>query len=99
MSFKEGLQTSVAKLVYSEPLRIPGEVLTLSANPVDPALLVTELRQHVACFHPVPAAHHASLTIFVHNDLEKCTYVFLRQDATRQALEPPYSSPYEDLSW
>jgi hypothetical protein len=43
-SFKEDLQASVAELVYSKPLRIPGELLTLSANPVDPALLIAELR-------------------------------------------------------
>jgi cleavage and polyadenylation specificity factor subunit 1 len=35
----------------------------------------------------------------VHSDLEKCTHVFLRQDATRRALEPPYRGPYKVLSW
>jgi hypothetical protein len=28
----------------------------------------------------------------------KCTHVFLCQDATRRALEPPYSGPYQVLS-
>jgi hypothetical protein len=97
-SFKEDLQVSVAELVYSEPLRIPGELLTRSANPVDPALLITELRQHMAHLRPVPAARHASPATFVHNALEKCTHIFLRQDATRLALEPPYSGPYQVLS-
>jgi hypothetical protein len=59
-SFKEDLQASVAELVYGEPLRIPGELLTPTADPVDPALLITELRQHMARFRPVPAARHAS---------------------------------------
>jgi hypothetical protein len=27
-------------------------------------------------------------------DMEKCTHVFLHQDTTRWALEPPYSGPY-----
>jgi hypothetical protein len=43
-SFKEDLQASVAELVYGEPLRIPGELLTPTADPVDPALLIKELR-------------------------------------------------------
>jgi hypothetical protein len=31
----------------------------------------------------------------MHSDLEKCTHVFLHEDTTRQALEPPY----QVLSW
>jgi hypothetical protein len=96
-SFKEELQASVAELVYGESLRIPGELLTPSANPVDCVLLITELCQHMARLRPVPAARHASPATFVHKDLEKCT-VFLRQDAMHRALEPPYSRPYQVLS-
>jgi hypothetical protein len=92
-SFNDDLQASVVKLVYGEPLRIPGELLTPSANPVDPALLITKLRQHMACLRPVPAARHASPATFVHKDLKNCTHVFLRQDTTRWNLEPPYSGP------
>jgi hypothetical protein len=89
-AFKEDLQTSVAKLVYGEPLRIPGELLA-------PAHLISELRQHMPRLRPTPAACHASPATFVHSDLEKCTHGFLRQDATRRALEPPYIGPYRIL--
>jgi transposase InsO family protein len=34
--FKDDLQASVAELVYGEPLRITSELLTLTANPVNP---------------------------------------------------------------
>jgi hypothetical protein len=71
---------------------------TQVAKTVDPVFLITELRQHMAHLRPVPAAHHASPATFVQKDLEKCTHVFLHQDATRQALEPPYSGPYKVLS-
>jgi hypothetical protein len=84
--------------VYGEPLRIPGELLTPTADPVDPVHLITQLRQHMARPRPVPAAHHASPATFVHKDLHNCTHVFLHQDATRRALEPPYSGPYQVLS-
>jgi hypothetical protein len=47
---------------------------------------------------PVLASHNASSAIFVHKDLHNCKRVFLRQDATRRALEPPYSGPYQVLS-
>jgi cleavage and polyadenylation specificity factor subunit 1 len=96
---KEDLQASVAELVYGEPLRIPGELLTPTAEPVDPGHLITELRQHMVHLRPVPAARHTSLSTFVHSDLERCLHVFLHQDTTRRALEPPYSGPYWVLSW
>jgi cleavage and polyadenylation specificity factor subunit 1 len=68
-AFREDLQASVAELVYGEPLRIPGKLLTPSTNPVDPALLITKLCQHMARLRPVPAAHHASPATFVHRAL------------------------------
>jgi transposase InsO family protein len=94
-SFKADLQASSAELVYGEPLRIPCEFLTQTAHPVEPAHLITQLRQHMARLRTVPATRHASPGTFVHNDLQNCTHVFLRQDATRKALEPPYSGPYK----
>jgi hypothetical protein len=51
----------------------------------------------MARLRPVPAARHASPATFVHKDLHNCTHVFLRQDATHRALEPPYSGPYLQL--
>jgi cleavage and polyadenylation specificity factor subunit 1 len=96
--FKEDLQASVAEPIYSEPLRIPGELLAPAAKPVDPVHLITKLRQHMACLRLTPAARHASPATFVHSDLEKCTHIFLHQDAMRRALQPPYSSPYQILS-
>jgi hypothetical protein len=96
-AFKEDLQASVAELVYREPLRIPGELLAPTADPVDPAHLITELRQHMARLRTVPAARNASPATFVHSDLENCTHVFRRQDTTRRTLEPPYSGPYQIL--
>ncbi|PNF23234.1 hypothetical protein B7P43_G18447, partial [Cryptotermes secundus] len=92
-AFKEDLQATVAELVYGEPLRIPGELLTPTAKPVDPAHLITQLRQYMARLRPIPATRHASPATFVHSDLKNCTHVFLRQDTTRRALEPPTAAP------
>ena len=97
-AFKEDLQASVAELVYGEPLRVPGELLTPTTEPADPAQLITELRQHMARLRPIPASRHASPATFVHRDLGNCTHVFLRQDAVRRALEPPYRGPYQVLT-
>ena len=84
--------------MYSGPIRIPGELLTPTADPVHPAHLITEPRQYMARLRPFPATHHSSAATFVHSDLEKCTHVFLRQITTRLALEPLYSGPHQVLS-
>ncbi|GFT06350.1 retrovirus-related Pol polyprotein from transposon 412 [Trichonephila clavipes] len=39
---------------------------------------------------PVPTSSHVRETVFVHPDLSQCTHVFLRQDAIRKPLQPPY---------
>jgi hypothetical protein len=65
---EEDLQASVAELVYNEPLRIPGELLTPTTDPVDPAH-ITELREHMVRLRPIPATCHASPATFVHSDL------------------------------
>jgi hypothetical protein len=96
-AYKEDLQASVAELVNGEPLRIPSELLNLTAEPVDPAHLISDLRQHMARLRLVPAARHTSPSTFVHSNLERYTHVFLHQDTTRRALEPPYSGPYRVL--
>jgi hypothetical protein len=87
-AFKMDLQVSVAELVYGEPLRIRGELLTPTTDPVETAHLSTQLCQHMARLRPVSAARHTSPATFVHTDLNNCTHVFLRQDAIRRALEP-----------
>jgi hypothetical protein len=97
-AFKEDLQASVAELVYGEPLRIPGELLAAAPNTEDPSELITQLRRHFEQLRPVPAARHASPAVFVHKDLAESTHIFLRQDAVRRPLDPPYSGPHKVLA-
>ncbi|GFX10817.1 uncharacterized protein TNCV_4740371 [Trichonephila clavipes] len=33
-------------------------------------------------------------TVFVHPDFSQCTHVFLRHDAIRKQLQPPYDGPF-----
>jgi hypothetical protein len=58
-AFEEELQASVAELAYGEPLSIPGELLTPTTDPVDPAHLITELRQHMVQQHATPTQLHS----------------------------------------
>jgi hypothetical protein len=84
--------------VYGKPLRITSKLLTPNAHPVEPAHLITQLRQQMAHLRPVPPTRYTNPGTFIHKDLTNCTHVFFRQDSTRRALEPPYSGPYQVLS-
>jgi hypothetical protein len=97
-SYKPDLQASVAELMYGEPLRTSGELLTLNECPVDHAHLTTQLPQHMTRLRPIPATRHANPNTFTYKDLTTYTHVFLRQDSMRRALETPYTGPYQIVS-
>jgi hypothetical protein len=86
-AYKEDLKSSTAELVYGETLRFPGEVLVPAAPMVDASSLIQQFRRHMDQLRPTLAAR-----------LRDSTHVFLRQDATRHALEPPYSGPHKVIS-
>jgi hypothetical protein len=87
-AYKEDLQSYTAQLVYGEPLRIPGELMTPAAPKVEASAFIQQLRRHMDQLRPTPATRHASPASFIHKDLQDATHVFLRQDAIRRALEP-----------
>jgi hypothetical protein len=59
-SFKADHKASVAEFGYGEHFRTPGELLTPTAHPLEPAHLITQLCQQMARLMPVPATRHAS---------------------------------------
>jgi hypothetical protein len=75
----------------------PVTLLTVSADPVDPAHLISELRQHMTHLRPgwqptMPHQLHYYIATSRNAPTSSC------EDTMRQALEPHYSSPYRILS-
>jgi cleavage and polyadenylation specificity factor subunit 1 len=97
-AYKEDLKSSVAELVYGEPLRIPGELLVPTTKQVETVPFIQQLRRRMDQLRPIPAARHSTPAPFVHRNLQDSTHVFLRQDAIRRALEPPYSGPHKVIA-
>ena len=97
-AYKEDLQSSAAELVHGEPLRIPGKLLVPTAPKREPSIFIQELRRHMGQLRPTPVARHSSSTTFIHKDLHDSTHVFLRHDAIRRPLEPPYNGPHKVIS-
>lgn len=96
-AYKRDLDCTTAELVYGEPIRIPGEFLITNSKQYNTQEFATYLRSHISKIRPTPASRHASPGSFVHDSLKTASHVFLRQDAVRKALEPPYTGPYRVL--
>lgn len=95
--YREDLTTSPAELVYGEPLRLPGTLLSSPQEPhhfEDPADFIVRLRRQVSRLRPVSASRHSTVQPFIFQDLSSCTHVFLRDDSVRHSLQPPYTGPY-----
>ena len=99
--FKEDIHCTTSELVYGTTLRLLGEFFdsTVSAQPVqDPHAYVSRLRSTMQQLRPIPASHHTSRTPQISKDLATSTHVFIRHDAVRKSLQPPYDGPFEVIA-
>nr|XP_037275798.1 uncharacterized protein LOC119168499 [Rhipicephalus microplus] len=97
-TFKPDIQATPAKLVYGDPLRLPGELLSALTSDVtrsDPADFVARLRHTMGALRPSPVARHSKPTPFVLKHLATCSHAFLRDDTVRAPFQPHYSGPYK----
>lgn len=92
---------SAAELTYGHSLRLPSEFFTtpISHEQEMNYDYVTQLRAIISSVKPslCTAAHGSSRPIFVHQDLQTCSHVFVRNDAVKKPLQAPYDGPYQVL--
>lgn len=86
---------SPAEYIYGQTLRLPGDFYNVSDNwKVVDNVFLSQLRNNISKLKPVPREIRDSRTLFVHSELGKCEYVFIRNDAVRRPLTAPYDGPY-----
>ena len=87
-------------VLYGSPLRLPGPLLDPSpADRVpDPASFAAELYGVMAASRPFPVLNHGTPRSRVDPALSGATHVFLRVDAVKRPLVPPYEGPFQVLS-
>lgn len=97
-AWKDDIKASAAELVFGEPLRLPGEFFAPSTGTNhDVTNFTSRLRLHMSKLAPTPGSRHTNRTFYIPRDMATADYVYLRQDAVRRSLEPPYCGPYKVL--
>lgn len=91
-TLRKGTNASAAEMLYGQTIRLPGEFFTASPTVTDDTL--DSLRQH----HRIFRGTDSQKKIFVPQDLNTCTHIFLKTPLQRRALEPPYRGPYEVIN-
>ena len=81
-----------AEKVYRDNLTVPADFFRKSSN-----LPLTDLRDAVSRFIPCQQTYSTSRTTYVPADLQSSSHVFMRVDAAKPPLTPPYSGPYKVL--
>ena len=94
-ALKEDFNATAAETVYATTLCLPGEFFTPSPTTYlpDPSEFLNHLRTHFRTISPV-SPRPTQRTTNIADGLAKATHVFVRHDAVRKPLQPPYDSPY-----
>ena len=96
-SIREDSACAPSDLLYGTSIRLPGDMLSCS-DPVPAASDFSQrLRSVMGSSVPMPIAHHCSPTSRTDPALSSATHVFLRTDAVRRPLVPPYDGPFKIL--
>jgi cleavage and polyadenylation specificity factor subunit 1 len=92
---EEDIKASAAELLYGMPLGMHGELFANNNMPADLQIFGDKFREHMRELRLTPAAHHIKSNMFILKDLYTCSHVFLRTDAMKSPLQPPYTGPYQ----
>lgn len=90
---------SPADLTYGCHLRLPGDFYdNKSTDSSSSHTLVDNIRDTIRKIKPVSHNQRDSRSMFIHPDLKNCESVFIRNDAVRRPLQPPYDGPFRVMS-
>lgn len=88
---------SPAELTYGYNLRLPGDFFNTSIpTTTSDYSYINKIREAIELNRPQTATthHNSKQPLFIHKDLQDCSHVFVRVDAIKKPLQPPYEGPY-----
>ena len=89
---KEGINATAAEMVYGDNLQVPGDFFTSQGK-----LDLHDIHQEVRKFIPCKPTYKKNRQTYTPPNLSTTTHAFLRVDAHRPPLTPPYISPFKIL--
>ena len=87
-----------ADLLYGSSLRLPGNMLVPSAPAPAASDFSDHLRSVLSSAAPMPILAHGLTPSRVDRALSTASHIFLRVDAVRRPLVPPYEGPFAVVS-
>ncbi|XP_064468718.1 uncharacterized protein LOC135382993 [Ornithodoros turicata] len=94
---KTDIGCSAADLVYGCALCLPADFFVPPSPDPSPSLYLDRLHRFFDTLRPVATRASSTRRAHVPQDLSSATHVFLRTDAVRKSLTPPYSGPHPVL--
>jgi len=96
-ALKEDIGCSAAELVYGTTLRLPGAFFSPSSDDPspNPTLYVTTLRNRMRLLKATPPRSGSQSVADGIRSLQEASHVFVRHDAVRKPLQPPYDGPFK----
>lgn len=93
--FRPDLLCTPSELVYGKTIRLPGEFFSTSTSTdCNTPEFIKSLQDSMRQLRPVQTRLQSAKRFFIPQDLTSCTHVFVRFDAVRAPLRPPYDGPY-----
>ena len=97
-SIKEDVGASTAELLYGQTLRLPGEFYEVSTRHHDTISNFMDKLNGALKKAQAQRKSNNSRATFIHDEIYKCSHVYVRNDAPRKPLTPTYNGPYKVIS-
>ncbi|XP_014299823.1 uncharacterized protein LOC106694119 [Microplitis demolitor] len=92
-AWKDDIQTTPAELVYGEPIRLPGKLLS-PANKTTPHNIVNTLIRHFNSLPPAETSRYGKHSVFCFRNRSTCSHGLVRNDQVGPSFTAPYEGPY-----
>nr|XP_039258764.1 uncharacterized protein LOC120335335 [Styela clava] len=95
-AIKQDLGYSSAELLYGTPLKLPGEFFSTNQPGINtnPQAFMKRLSNFINKLKPIQPRTPQNRKTFLSPELNTCSHIFLRVDAVRRPLIPPYQGPF-----